>query len=385
LQGKLSSGKAAYESWPHHAGAAARKLALQTEFSLTTTVPALAVPAAHEPLALTTIERREPGPADVVIDIAYAGICHSDIHQARNEWGEGTFPMVPGHEIAGYVSAVGADVAGFAVGDRVGVGCFVDSCRDCVNCKSGDEQYCLKGMVETYNGHQYDGAETFGGYSAQIVVDENYVLHIPDGVELDVAAPLLCAGITLYSPLKHWGAGPGKRVAILGMGGLGHMGVKIAHALGAEVTVLSQTLSKKEDGFRLGADHYYATGDETTFTQLDNYFDLIINTVSVNLDIDAYLGLLRLDGAMVNVGIPTDPDTYTTGTLAGARRSLSGSMIGGIRETQEMLDFCAEHGLGSEIETISVHDVNEAYERVIKSDVRYRFVIDIKTLTEAAE
>jgi uncharacterized zinc-type alcohol dehydrogenase-like protein len=351
---------------------------------MTSTVPAFAAPASGERLELTTIERRTPGAADVVIDIAYAGICHSDIHQVRNEWGEGSFPMVPGHEIAGHVSAVGSDVTGFAIGDRVGVGCFVDSCRECENCKAGEEQYCLKGMVETYNGHQYDGAETFGGYSTQIVVDENYVLRIPEGVELDAAAPLLCAGITLYSPLKHWGAAPGKRVAILGMGGLGHMGVKIAHALGAEVTVLSQTLSKQEDGFRLGADHYYATSDETTFTELENYFDLIVNTVSVNLDMDAYLGLLRLDGALVNVGIPTNPDSYQTFSLASGRRSLAGSSIGGIRETQEMLDFCAEHGLGSEIEIVSVLDVNDAYERVIKSDVRYRFVIDIETLKEAA-
>jgi uncharacterized zinc-type alcohol dehydrogenase-like protein len=348
-----------------------------------TTVPAFAAPSAGEPLELTTVERRSPRAADVVIDIAYAGICHSDIHQVRNEWGEGTFPMVPGHEIAGYVTAVGSGVTGFTVGDRVGVGCFVDSCRECENCKAGEEQYCLKGMVETYNGHQYDGAETYGGYSTQIVVDENYVLHIPDGVELDVAAPLLCAGITLYSPLKHWSAGPGKQVAILGMGGLGHMGVKIAHALGAEVTVLSQTLSKQEDGLRLGADHYFATSDPATFTQLANRFDLIVNTVSVNLDMDAYLGLLRLNGSLVNVGIPSDPDSYQTFSLANGRRSLAGSSIGGIRETQEMLDFCAEHGLGSDIETISVLDVNDAYERVIKSDVRYRFVIDIKTLKEA--
>jgi uncharacterized zinc-type alcohol dehydrogenase-like protein len=372
----METGLAANESRPRYDFPPASGVPL-------TTVPAFAAPSSGEPLELTTVERRSPGSADVVIDIAYAGICHSDIHQVRNEWGEGSFPMVPGHEIAGYVAGVGSGVTGFAVGDRVGVGCFVDSCRECDNCKAGAEQYCLKGMVETYNGHQYDGAGTFGGYSTQIVVDENYVLRIPDGVELDVAAPLLCAGITLYSPLKHWAAGPGKRVAILGLGGLGHMGVKIAHALGAEVTVLSQTLSKQDDGFRLGADHYYATSDDTTFTELANYFDLIINTVSVNLDMDAYLGLLRLNGALVNVGIPTNPDSYQTFSLANGRRSLAGSSIGGIRETQEMLDFCAEHGLGSEIETISVLDVNDAYERVIKSDVRYRFVIDIQTLKEA--
>ena len=352
---------------------------------MTKTVPAYAAPAAHEPLAPTTIERRDPRANDVVIDIAYAGVCHSDIHQARDEWDEGIFPMVPGHEIAGTVSALGDEVTGFEVGDRVGVGCFVDSCRKCENCKAGEEQYCLKGMVATYNGREYDGTETYGGYSTQIVVDANYVLHIPDGVELDVAAPLLCAGITVYSPLKHWGAGPGKKVAIVGMGGLGHMGVKIAHALGADVTVLSQTLSKEDDGLRLGADQYFATSDDKTFEELAGRFDLIVNTVAANLPVDDYLSLLRLDGAMVNVGIPSDPDSYKTFSLASARRSLSGSSIGGIRETQEMLDFCAEHGLGAEIETISIADVNAAYERVVKSDVRYRFVIDIKTLTSASE
>jgi alcohol dehydrogenase (NADP+) len=344
---------------------------------VTVTVPALAAPGAREPLARTTIERREPGANDVVIDIAYTGICHSDIHQARDEWDPGTFPMVPGHEIAGTVSAVGGQVSRYAVGDRVGVGCFVDSCRECENCRAGEEQYCLTGEVATYNGRAYDGTETYGGYSTQIVVDENYVLGIPDGVGLDVAAPLLCAGITLYSPLKHWGAGPGKRVAILGLGGLGHMGVKIAHALGAEVTVLSQSLRKQEDGLRLGADRYYATSDDQTFKELASYFDLIINTVSVNLDVDAYLGLLRLNGALVNVGIPSDPDHYEAFSLEGMRRSLAGSKIGGIRETQEMLDFCAAHGLGAEIETVSVDEVNRAYDRVMTSDVRYRFVIDI--------
>jgi uncharacterized zinc-type alcohol dehydrogenase-like protein len=285
--------------------------------------------------------------------------------------------MVPGHEIAGVVSAVGADVTRYAVGDRVGVGCFVDSCRECDNCRAGEEQYCLTGEVGTYNSRAYDGSDTYGGYSTQLVVDESYVLAIPDGLDLAAAAPLLCAGITLYSPLMHWGAGPGKRVAILGMGGLGHMGVKIAHALGAEVTVLSQSLRKQEDGLRLGAEHYYATSDEQTFKELANHFDLIINTVSVNLDIDAYLGLLRLDGALVHVGIPSDPDRYDAFSLEGMRRSLSGSKIGGIRETQEMLEFCAAHGFGAEIETISVDQVNEAYERVMTSDVRYRFVIDI--------
>ncbi|MGA8210716.1 MAG: NAD(P)-dependent alcohol dehydrogenase [Nocardioidaceae bacterium] len=345
-----------------------------------TTVDALITSGASKPFERGTIERRDPRPHDVVIDIAYAGICHSDIHQAREEWGTASFPMVPGHEIAGTVRAVGDAVTRYTVGDRVGVGCFVDSCRECDSCRAGEEQYCLKGEVPTYNGQQYDGEPTFGGYSRSVVVDENYVLGIPEGVALDVAAPLLCAGITLYSPLRRWGAGPGTRVAIVGMGGLGHMGVKIAHALGAEVTVLSQTLSKQEDGLRLGADHYYATQDEATFESLAGRFDLIVNTVAANLPVDRYLSLLGLDGTMVNVGIPDGPDEYHAMSLAGMRRSLAGSKIGGIRETQEMLDFCAEHGLGAEIETIAADDVDGAYERVVASDVRYRFVIDIDTL-----
>jgi uncharacterized zinc-type alcohol dehydrogenase-like protein len=349
-----------------------------------TTVDALVTTGASKPFERGTIELRDPRPHDVVIDIAYAGICHSDIHQAREEWGPALFPMVPGHEIAGTVSAVGSEVSKYKVGDRVGVGCFVDSCRECANCKAGQEQYCLKGEVPTYNGKGYDGEPTFGGYSRGVVVDENYVLGIPEGIGLDEAAPLLCAGITLYSPLKHWGAGPGKKVAIVGMGGLGHMGVKIAHALGAEVTVLSQTLSKQEDGMRLGADHYYATSDEQTFTDLAGHFDLIVNTVAASLDVDAYLGLLGLDGTLVNVGIPETADTFHAFSLAGMRRSMAGSKIGGIRETQEMLDFCAEHGLGAEIETISIDDVDGAYERVVASDVRYRFVIDIASFGDTS-
>lgn len=346
-----------------------------------TTVPALLTEGPGKPFTRSTIERRDPRPNDVLIDIAYAGICHSDIHQVREEWGTAIFPMVPGHEIAGTVAAVGDAVSTYSVGDRVGVGCFVDSCRECENCADGEEQYCLKGMVATYNGREYDGAATYGGYSTQVVVDENYVLGIPEGIELDVAAPLLCAGITLFSPLNHWNAGPGKRVAIVGMGGLGHMGVKIAHAMGAEVTVLSRTLSQKDDGLKLGADHYYATGNQQTFTDLAGHFDLIVNTVAANIDVDAHLALLRRDGAMVNVGIPSDPSSYQTFSLAGMRRSLAGSAIGGIRETQQMLDFCAEHGLGAEIETIGVDDVDTAYDRVVDSEVRYRFVIDIASIS----
>ncbi|RZU17297.1 NAD(P)-dependent alcohol dehydrogenase [Streptomyces sp. BK239] len=346
-----------------------------------TTVAAYAAPSAKAPLERTTIERREVGEFDVLIDIKFAGICHSDIHQAREGWGEAIFPMVPGHEIAGVVSEVGPGVTKFAVGDRVGVGCMVDSCRECENCKAGLEQYCTGGgMVGTYNAVGKDGEPTYGGYSQKIVVDENYVVRVPDGLALDVAAPLLCAGITTYSPLKHWNAGPGKKVAVLGMGGLGHMGVKIAHALGAEVTVLSQSLRKKDDGLRLGADHYYATSDPETFKKLAGTFDVILSTVSAPLNLDAYLSLLRTDGAFVNVGAPEEPVALNLFSVIGGRKTLAGSGIGGIQETQEMLDFCAEHGFGAEIELISASEINDAYERVLASDVRYRFVIDTATI-----
>ncbi|MGW0817503.1 NAD(P)-dependent alcohol dehydrogenase [Streptomyces viridiviolaceus] len=346
-----------------------------------TTVAAYAAPAAKAPLERTTIERRAVGEHDVLIDIKFAGICHSDIHQAREGWGEAIFPMVPGHEIAGIVSEVGPGVTEFAVGDRVGVGCMVDSCGECENCRGGREQFCTgSGMVGTYNAVGKDGEPTYGGYSQKIVVDERYVVRIPDGLSLDVAAPLLCAGITTYSPLKHWGAGPGKKVAVIGLGGLGHMGVKIAHALGAEVTVLSQSLRKKEDGLKLGADHYYATSDPKTFEELAGTFDLILSTVSAPLDFGAYLGLLKTGGALVNVGAPEEPISLNLFSLIGGNKTLAGSMIGGIAETQEMLDFCAGHGIGAEIELIGAAEINEAYERVLSSDVRYRFVIDTATI-----
>jgi uncharacterized zinc-type alcohol dehydrogenase-like protein len=345
-----------------------------------TTVAAYAAPAAKAPLERTTIERRAVREFDVLIDIKFAGICHSDIHQAREGWGEAIFPMVPGHEIAGVVSEVGPGVTKYAVGDRVGVGCLVDSCRECDNCKAGLEQYCTGGNVGTYNAVGKDGEPTYGGYAEKIVVDENYVVRIPDGLSLDEAAPLLCAGITTYSPLKHWNAGPGKKVAILGMGGLGHMGVKIAHALGAEVTVLSQSLRKKDDGLKLGADHYYATSDEATFKELAGTFDLILSTVSAPLNLDAYLSLLKTDGAFVNVGAPEEPVALNLFSVIGGRKTLAGSGIGGIQETQEMLDFCAEHGFGAEIELIRADEINDAYERVLASDVRYRFVIDTATI-----
>jgi uncharacterized zinc-type alcohol dehydrogenase-like protein len=341
---------------------------------------AYAATAAKSPLAPFTFERREPGEHDVSIEIKYCGICHTDIHQVRDEWGGSTFPMVPGHEIAGIVTAVGSKVTKFKTGDKVGIGCFVDSCRTCAQCKRGDEQYCTVGTIFTYNSKEKDGSTTMGGYSEKIVVDENYVLRMPQNLSLDAAAPLLCAGITLYSPLKHWKAGPGKKVAVIGLGGLGHMGVKLGHAMGAEVTVLSQTLKKLVDGKRLGADNYYATSDESTFTKLRNYFDLILNTVSSDLDWGKYLSLANIDGTMVLLGVPEKPVPMGAFPLIGGRRSLAGSMIGGIRETQEMLDFCGKHNTPADIETIPIQKVNEAYERILKSDVRYRFVIDMASL-----
>ncbi|WP_405363295.1 NAD(P)-dependent alcohol dehydrogenase [Kitasatospora sp. NBC_00085] len=345
-----------------------------------TTVAAYAAPAAKAPLERTTIERRAVGEHDVLIDIAFVGICHSDIHQARAGWGEAIFPMVPGHEIAGVVSEAGPGVTKFRAGDRVGVGCMVETCRECDNCRAGLEQYCAKGPVWTYNAVGKDGRPTYGGYSQKVVVDENYVVHIPDGLSLDVAAPLMCAGITTYSPLRHWRAGPGKKVAIVGLGGLGHVGVKIAHALGAEVTVLSQSLRKKDDGLRLGADHYHATSDPKTFEELAGRFDIILNTVSAPLDFAAYMSLLGTDGTMVNLGLPEEPVQIELQAMSGNRRSMSSSGIGGIAETQEMLDFCAEHGVGAEIELIRADEINGAYERVRASDVRYRFVIDTATI-----
>jgi uncharacterized zinc-type alcohol dehydrogenase-like protein len=345
---------------------------------MTTTVSAYAATSATAPLTKTTIERRDVGPHDVAFDIKFAGICHSDIHTVKGEWGEPNYPVVVGHEIAGVVTEVGSKVTKYQVGDRVGVGCFVDSCRECANCQAGLEQYCTGpgGMISTYNSTGKDGTPTYGGYSTAIVVDEKYVLRIPDSIPLDKAAPLLCAGITLYSPLRHWNAGPGTKVAVIGLGGLGHMGVKLAHAMGAEVTVLSQSLKKMEDGLRLGADHYYATSDPDTFEKLAGSFDLILNTVSANLNMGHYLGLLSRDGTLVELGAPEKPLTVPFFPLGAQRRSLSGSMIGGIAETQDMLDFCAEHDVTPEIEVIAPDYINEAYERVLASDVRYRFVID---------
>jgi len=344
------------------------------------TVPAYAAPSATDPLVPTTIERRDVGAKDVLIAIRYAGICHSDIHTVRGEWGEVTYPLTVGHEIVGEVTEIGTGVTKHAVGDRVGVGCMVNSCRECVNCQAGEEQYCLKGNVGTYAAVDRDGSITQGGYSTHVVVDEDFVLRVPEPIPYEAAAPLLCAGITTYSPLSHWKVGPGSRVAVVGLGGLGHMAVKIAHAMGAEVTVLSQSLRKQEDGHRLGAKHYYATSDPATFEELRNSFDLIVNTVSAVIDVDAFLGLLALDGTMVNVGAPPEPLPIHVFSLFGNRRSFAGSGIGGIRETQEMLDFCAEHEIASDVEVIAAEAINEAYERVLASDVRYRFVIDIDTM-----
>ncbi len=339
---------------------------------------------AKAPLEPYSFDRREPRQHDVVIDIKYCGICHSDIHQTRDEWSEyqdeAIFPMVPGHEIAGVVAAIGNQVTKYKVGDRVGVGCYVDSCRTCAECRAGLEQYCTVKTVWTYNARDQQGSPTLGGYSDQIVVDENYVLRMPDNLPLEACAPLLCAGITLYSPLRHWQAGPGKKVAIVGLGGLGHMGVKLAHALGAEVTVLSQSLKKQADGKRLGAEHFYATSDPETFTRLDKHFDLVINTVSALSDWNQYLDLLKVNGTMVIVGLPEKDTPVGAFSLTGGRRSLAGSQIGGIRETQEMLDFCGQHAIACDIEVVPIQQVNEAFERVLKSDVRYRFVIDMASL-----
>ncbi len=343
------------------------------------TVKGYGAPSATEPLVPVTIERRDVGPRDVLIAIAYAGICHSDIHTIRGEWGPQTYPLTVGHEIVGVVEEIGSEVTNHAVGDRVGVGCMVNSCRVCDNCQAGQEQYCTGGNVGTYASVDRDGTITQGGYSTHVVVDTDFVLRVPESIPYASAAPLLCAGVTTYSPLRHWNVGPGTKVAVVGLGGLGHMGVKFAVALGAEVTVLSQTLSKKEAGLAMGAQHYYATSDPATFETLENTFDVILNTVSAPIDLNAYLSMLRLDGTLVAVGAPPQPLPLQVFSLFGQRRSFAGSSIGGIPETQEMLDFCAEHGITADTELIDASYINEAYERVLASDVRYRFVIDAST------
>jgi uncharacterized zinc-type alcohol dehydrogenase-like protein len=344
-------------------------------------VNALGVKSSTDTIGVMKIERRNPKSNDVVVDIHFCGICHSDIHQARNEWGPGIFPMVPGHEISGVVSQVGNGVTRFAVGDKVGVGCFVDSCRECKPCKLGLEQYCEKGANFTYNGYERDGkTPTYGGYSTSIVVDQDYVLRIPKNLDLAKASPLLCAGITVYSPLRYWKVDHTKHVAVVGLGGLGHMAVKFAVAMGAKVTVISQTTRKMADAKKMGANNLIAITDKDSLKKVAGTIDVMINTVSAGLDWNELLGLLGLDGALVVVGIPTEAIPVHAFSLLMGRKNLTGSGMGGIAETQEMLDFCAEHNVTCDIELINADYVNTAYERILKSDVRYRFVIDTKTI-----
>ncbi|OZI06892.1 hydroxyacid dehydrogenase [Siphonobacter sp. BAB-5385] len=333
------------------------------------------------PLAPWSFERRELGPHDVQFDITYCGVCHSDLHQIRDEWGNGIFPMVPGHEIVGRVVAVGSHVQKFKVGDLAGTGCLVDSCRTCENCQHGLEQYCLNGNSQTYNGLEQDKkTPTYGGYSNTIVVHEDFVLHIPENLDLAATAPLLCAGITTYSPLRHWGVKPGHKLAVLGLGGLGHMGVKFGVALGAEVTVLSTSPSKEQDAKALGAHKFIVTKDPEQLASVTGYFDFILDTVSAEHDYNQYLALLKTDGVHICVGAPPTPSAILAFSLIPGRKSLAGSNIGGIAETQEMLDFCQDKNIVSDIEIIAINDIHTAYDRMLKGDVRYRFVIDMATL-----
>lgn len=350
---------------------------------MTTTITALQADSAESSFTTRTLERRSLATDDVRIAIRYAGICHSDIHQVRDEWGGTSFPITPGHEIVGDVLEVGADVSKFKVGDTVGVGCFVDSCMDCEACQDGEEQFCSQGVVATYNGQNKDGETTHGGYSEQIVVRDHFVLSIPESLDPAAATPLLCAGITTYAPLKRYGAGPGVNVGVIGMGGLGHVAVKIAAAMGAEVTVLSRTDSKKEDGLAFGASAYRATEDGSAFKDLAGSFDLIINTVGASVSLDSFLGLLGRGGTMVNLGAPSEEQSFQMFSLLAMRRNYAGSMVGGLPETQKMLDFCAEHGITSTIELINADQVDEYYEKVVSGDVRYRAVIDIASLQQA--
>ena len=331
-------------------------------------------------LAPWDFERREVGPNDVQINIAYCGVCHSDLHQIKNDWFPGIFPMVPGHEIVGTIIKVGTDVKKFSEGDLAGIGCMVDSCRTCDNCKEGLEQYCEKGNVGTYNSKGKDGVPTYGGYSNNIVVHEDFVLHISDKLSLSAVAPLLCAGITTYSPLKHWKVGKGHKLAVLGLGGLGHMAVKFGVAFGAEVTVLSTSASKEEAAKALGAHHFVVTKDAAQVTAVKNSFDFILDTVSAEHDMNMYLSLLKTNGVHICVGAPSTPHSIAAFALLAGRKSVAGSGIGGIPETQEMLDFCAEHNIVSDIELIDIKDITASYARMIKGDVRYRFVIDMATL-----
>lgn len=342
---------------------------------------AYAAQSASTPLSEWSIERRSPKPHDVQLEILYCGVCHSDLHTARNEWGGTKYPVVPGHEIVGRITAVGDHVTKYKVGQLAGIGCMVDSCRECDNCKQGLEQYCSVGMVGTYNGQERDGSGiTYGGYSKQIVAHEDFILRIPENLPLEGIAPLLCAGITTYSPLRHWKVGKGDKVGILGLGGLGHMGVKLAASMGAEVTMLSHSPKKEADAKRLGAHKFLLTSDEQQVKGVRKYFDFILDTVSAEHDYNLYLGMLKTNGVMVCVGAPPIPSKVSAFNLIGERRTLAGSLIGGIPETQEMLDYCAAHNIVSDVEVIKMSEINEAYERMLKGDVKYRFVIDMASL-----
>lgn len=345
-------------------------------------VKAYATHGAEKDLEPFTLDRREPGPEDVEIEILYCGICHSDIHTARNEWGGTTYPCVPGHEIVGKVTRVGDKVNKFKAGDTVGVGCFVDSCGHCESCKADQEQYCLNGFTATYNSPSRveKDVTTYGGYSTHIVVKEDFVLSISDKLPLNAVAPLLCAGITTYSPLRYWNVKKGDKVAVVGLGGLGHMAVKLAASMGAEVSMLSRSPEKEKDADELGAHNFELTTKEENMKRMAGSFDLIINTVSAQHDYNQYLELLKTNGVMVLLGVPPEPSEVQAGQLIMKRRSLVGSLVGGLKETQEMLDYCAEHGIVSDVEMINIDQINEAYERTLNSDVRYRFVIDMKSL-----
>lgn len=338
-----------------------------------------AVLEAKAPLVPYEFNRRELGAHDVGFDIEYSGICHSDIHQAREEWGSALFPMVPGHEIVGTVTKIGAAVTKFKAGDKIGVGVFIDSCRNCDNCRRGLQQYCFEGMTGTYNGYERNSQNiAFGGYSNYFVINEDYAVHIPANLDLAGVAPLLCAGITLYSPIRHWKVGSGSKVAVMGLGGLGHMGVKFAAALGAEVTVLSHSPSKEADAKAMGAHHFVVTKDGEWHKHLKKKFDLILNTVSADLDLEPYLSTLATDGTLVIIGLPGKPYSFSAGTMLDGRRSIAGSMIGGMPELQEMMNFCGEKQIVSDVEVIAPDYINKAYERTVASDVKYRFVIDAK-------
>jgi len=343
-------------------------------------VKGYAVQSAKAKLQPFEFNRRELLPNDVALDILFAGICHSDIHQAREEWGAAIFPMVPGHEIVGRVTAIGGNVSKFKVGELIGVGVFVDSCRKCSSCTAGLEQYCVEGMTGTYNTLERDGQTVaMGGYSDKFVINQEYAVHVPENLDLPGVAPLMCAGITLYSPLKNWKAAPGKKVGIIGLGGLGHMGVKFAVAMGADTTVFSHSPEKEADAKRMGAHHFVSTKEIKNLQALEKQFDLLLNTVSADLDLEPYLQMLKLDGTLVVIGLPGKPYSINAGTLLGQRRALAGSMIGGIAQLQEMLNFCGEKNITSDVEVIEATYINQAYDRTVASDVKYRFVIDAKS------